>query len=127
MADILRLAEPSRLISAAVFDEIFDFNHARWFDCTRQSHVSFFNDVLGSIKKPYSWQKALEGFNQATAGYDFICPGFQMTLMIPLLLHLRNQAGSDVRLLFINHSPGVCPLLSGPGMSLLRLAGALLA
>lgn len=107
---ILRLAASSRLVSARVFESLFDTHHGTWFHTERQDHDTFFNQILGppgsGDPKPANDTDALEKFREATRSFDFICPGFQSTRLIPRLLDLRNRSGADIRLLFINHSPG---------------------
>lgn len=107
---IIRLAAPSRLVSARVFESLFDAHHGTWFHTERQDHNTFFNQVLGlpgiDEPRPGNDADALERFREATRSFDFICPGFQSTRLIPRLLDLRNRSGARTRLLFINHSPG---------------------
>ena len=120
MTTILRLSKPSRLISAAVFETLFERHHAGWFNCVRRSHVDWFDQVLGPASTPFPSENLPERFKKATRGRDFICPGFQATHLIPLLLHLRNRAGAYVRLLFITHSPGAFAYVFGLLPALLR-------
>lgn len=110
---ILRLAAPSRLVSARVFESLFDAHHGTWFHTERQDHDAFFNRVLGPPGKDDTRAEkdtdVLKRFREATGPFDFICPGFQSTRLIPRLLDLRNRSGARARLLFINHSPGAFP------------------
>ncbi len=127
MATLLRLAKPSRLISAAVFEELFDRYHAAWFDCVKESHITWFSKVLGPAESPFSHDKSLMRFKAAVQGIDFICPGFHSTYLIPRLLQLRNQSGANTRLLFINHSPGAFAYVFGLIPTLLRDGDVIIA
>src|SRR6185503_3649643 len=51
-----------------------------------------------------------KAFTSATSGFDFLCPNYLGIPLAPLLIYLRNQSNSPIRLLLIAHAPGAYAL-----------------
>lgn len=45
-------------------------------------------------------------FDEATRGFDFVCPDFNGIPLLPAVAAARNRSSSSIRLLVIAHSPG---------------------
>jgi glycosyltransferase involved in cell wall biosynthesis len=103
---ILRPTRAAELVSARAFDELFARNLASDLDVQPADLLPWFDEVLGHVNSPLSLPDAARQFSIATAGFDFLAPGYECISLIPLLLSLRNRSHSRIRLLFIAHAPG---------------------
>lgn len=104
MIRILRLARESTLITAQVFEELFDRHFGAAFAVTRVPMERWCDAVLGSVSVPRPLGEAARAFAAATGAADFICPSWECIPLAPLFVALRNRSASHVRLLFIAHA-----------------------
>lgn len=104
---VLRPTRHSELISANVFDQIFKDNLGSVLDINLIDTKEWFDTILGPLNTPYSFEYSAGVFKEVSGCYDFFCPSFECFPATPYFLSLRNFSGSNVRLLFIAHSPGM--------------------
>ena len=107
MLKVLRPTRHSELISANVFDQIFKDNLGSVLDISLTDTKEWFDTILGSLNSHYSFEDSAIKFSETTANFDFFCPSFECFPSTPYFLTLRNFSGSNVRLLFIAHSPAI--------------------
>ena len=107
MLKVLRPTRHSELISANVFDQIFKDNLGSVLDISLTDTKEWFDTILGPLNSYYSFEDSAKKFSEATANFDFFCPSFECFPSTPYFLTLRNFSKSNVRLLFIAHSPAM--------------------
>ena len=104
---LLRLRRPSALLTAQVYEELFDRELGHHFDVTVADSAAFCDTVLGADAASGIASTAQHQlFRRLTAAVDFICPNFECAPLAPALIALRNAAQAPVRLLFISHATG---------------------
>ena len=104
---VLRPTRHSELISANVFDQIFTDNLGSVLNINLIDTKEWFDEILGPLNSHYSFEDSAKRFGEATANFDFFCPSFECFPSTPYFLTLRNFSRSNVRLLFIAHSPAL--------------------
>ncbi|MCC7054317.1 MAG: glycosyltransferase family 4 protein [Gemmatimonadaceae bacterium] len=107
---ILRVARPTTLVTAAVFEELFAEHLGAEFVLQRAALDAWCNGVFaGGAHAPLA-PAAVRAFAAATQGVDFLCPSYEAVALLPLLAELRNAGAPHVSLLVIAHSPASWPL-----------------
>jgi glycosyltransferase involved in cell wall biosynthesis len=104
---VLRLTSASKMLTAEVFEQLFQRHLGAAFDVTYAPVKAFHAQVLGPALEPFTLVAAADRFREATVGSDFLCPSWEAIPFSPLLLALRNRSGARVRLLLISHAAGV--------------------
>lgn len=110
MIRVLRPRTGPGHVSAEVFADAF--SSGLWPEVLVEDvpAVAWLNESLHGAPLGVSDAAAAHHFKAATAGYDFFCPDYRVTALVPWLLHLRNLSGSRLRLLLIAHAPGAIGL-----------------
>jgi hypothetical protein len=109
----IRVTRPRRqagLISADAFDRLFERELGARLDLRVEPLEAWCDAILGPAERPLSETAAAEAFSRISAETDFLCPGYELIPLAPLLLKLRELSGSAVRLLLIAHAPGAYAL-----------------
>jgi glycosyltransferase involved in cell wall biosynthesis len=107
---VLRLRTEPGHVSAQVFADAFGSGLWPAVLVEEVPAATWLNDTLRGAPLIGSETVAAGHFAAASAGYDFICPDYRTTTLMPWLLHLRNLSGSRLRLLLIAHAPGALGL-----------------
>ena len=106
MSSILRLARPTGLLTAQVFEALFARELGGAFAVRHAELGAWCASVLGPADAPWPREQAAAAFAAQARGLDFIAPSYEGMALAPLLAALRNHAGSPARLLLIAHAPG---------------------
>jgi glycosyltransferase involved in cell wall biosynthesis len=103
---ILRVAGTTPLLTAQVFEQLFERHLGGEFDVVRAPLEAFYDEVLGPAGDPRELRESARRFRAATEGVQFFCPNWEAIHFSPLFLALRNLSGAPTRLLFIAHAAG---------------------
>jgi len=106
MIRVLRLRTEPGHVSAQVFADAFGSGLWPAVLVEDVPAVSWLTDTLQYAALTGAELTAAGNFAAATADYDFLCPDYRTTALVPWLVHLRNLSGSRLRLLLIAHAPG---------------------
>ena len=107
MIKVLRPAIQTDLITANVFEELFQNNLKNVFELDYADLPGWFDSFAGPVDNPFDFERSSQIFANLICGYDFLCPSFKCIPVTPHLLRLRNKSNIKTRLLFISHSPGM--------------------
>ena len=110
MISLLRIARPSTLVTAQVFEDLFAREFGAVFRLRHVSPTAWADAILGPPGAPASPAAAARAFREAVRGVDVWCPGYECLSLVPEYTWLRNRAGARARLLLIAHSGGATPL-----------------
>lgn len=110
MIKILRPAGPGSLISGRVFDQSFVRNLHPEISVLEVDLAQWLDSIFGREQLSPNDQVVHERFSSATDGFDFFCPNYVGIPITPLLVYVRNQCRSRIRLLLISHAPGAYAL-----------------
>ena len=110
MIRILRPCAEPALLSARVFEHGFSASLRGPAEIRRVPAASWLAPIVAEASRRGGESRARRAFVEATRGSQFLCPDHRTAYLAPLLLHLRNASGSDIRLLLVAHAPGACPL-----------------
>lgn len=117
---IIRPLREAQLISAGVFDNLFLRHLGEICDIRIEPLVSWCDAIMGPSGRLHPFPEAARRFEKATRGGDYLCPGYELLPLSPMLLALRNLSRSNIRLAFIAHAPGAYVMewtLLGPLMA----------
>ncbi len=98
----------ARNVTAQVFEARFGPLLVPDIDVTAVDGAEWLDAILGPGGACGRAQAS--AFADAVAAYDFLCPDYNVAVLLPYLALLRNRSRSKVRLLIIAHSPGVWPV-----------------
>ncbi len=107
---VLRLRRATSLLTASVFEDIFEQQLGSVFDVHVATTDTWFERLLGAPGTAIDLLAASRRLGDLVAGFDFVAPNYEAACLAPLLLELRNRAHLATRLLLVAHAPGAWPL-----------------
>ena len=102
---ILRPTQRADLISARVFDFLFQHYLHPQVEVSPLDLTSWLDSIFGSVNAASSLSQSAGTILSTSWLADFICPDHHGIPLLPRLAWLRNYSGASIRLLVIAHAP----------------------